>query len=224
MSKLNEDRLAAPLYQEAIKEMEKASGGIEGVITSCVGGFWLHKGRPYFIDSKNWSIVPNSTIYQLSEIYLNYAEALYEWQADGGDSDAAADAKPAGYSLSAREAINTIRMRAGQPPVLTGHSFYKNFRELIRNERAIELAFDNHRFWDIRRWMIAEEDGVMQGAMYGIIINILDPSVSVSNAPIDKGYKYTPYLFERRTFFRKMYLHPIGIDDVNRGLLQNPGY
>jgi len=216
----------APLYQEAIPTVE-GGWGREGAITKCVGGFWLIKGRPTAINQTTWAYAPNSTLYQLDEIYLNYAEALYEYNAAGGNSDAAADAKPAGYTLSARDAINVIRQRAGQPPILTGHSFYPDFRELIRNERAIELAFDNHRFWDIRRWMIAEQDGVMEGNMYGIIINLIDPSVTWDDAKanlVHSGFKYTPYVFENRKFQRRMYLHPITIDNVNRGLLQNPGY
>jgi len=214
----------AYLYQEAIQNVEKGPSGLEGAISKCVGGFWLHKGRPYAISDQVWAYAPNSTLYQLNEIYLNYAEALYEYNANGGNGDAAADAKPGGYTLSARDAINVIRQRAGQPAILTGHSFYPDFRELIRNERTIELAFDNHRFWDIRRWMIAEQDGVMQGDMWGIIINIIDPSITIDKAPANSGYKYTPYVFARRKFLRRMYLHPITIDNVNRGLLQNPGY
>ena len=217
-----------PLYQEAIQPIEKSpTNSREGAITKCVGGFWLHKGRPTALNSATWAYAPNSTLYQLNELYLNYAEALYEYNANGGNNDAAADAKPAGYTLSARDAINVIRQRAKQPSILTGHSFYPDFRELIRNERAVELAFDNHRFWDIRRWMIAEQDGVMLGNMWGITINLIDPSVTIDNAEknlIHSGFKYTPYVFETRKFLRRMYLHPISIDDVNRGLLQNPGY
>ena len=87
----------------------------------------------------------------MNEIYLNFAEAMNE--AYGPDDKH-------GYKYSAREAINIIRERSGQPAILSGSGIYSDFRELVRNERAIELAFDNHRFWDVRRWMIAEQEGV----------------------------------------------------------------
>ena len=69
---------------------------------------------------------------------------------------------------AAYDAVNAIRARSGMPP-LAGLS-KEAFRERVRNERAVELAFEDHRFWDIRRWLIAEEEGVMKGNMYGLRI------------------------------------------------------
>ena len=156
----------------------------------------------------NQEPVPNSTLFQLNEIYLNFAEAMNE--AYGPDDKH-------GYKYSAREAINIIRERSGQPAILSGSGIYSDFRELVRNERAIELAFDNHRFWDVRRWMIAEQEGVMSGAMYGIKIYWINSS--------PQEFRYTPYLYENRTFTKKMYLHPFSTNEVNKGyLIQNPGY
>ena len=129
----------------------------------------------------NQEPVPNSTLFQLNEIYLNFAEAMNE--AYGPDDKH-------GYKYSAREAINIIRERSGQPAILSGSGIYSDFRELVRNERAIELAFDNHRFWDVRRWMIAEQEGVMSGAMYGIKIYWINSS--------PQEFRYTPYLYENR--------------------------
>jgi hypothetical protein len=86
----------------------------------------------------------------------------------------------------------------------------------VRNERAIELAFEDHRFWDIRRWMIAEENGVMQGDIWGLKLATIPNSTEIS---------YTPYIFEQRTFLRKMYLHPFILSEVNKGhIIQNPGW
>ena len=177
-------------------------------VATCHGGFWLHKLFPSSIRRpQNETPVANSTLFQLNEIYLNYAEAMYK--AYGEDNDAL------GYGLTARGAINIIRDRSGQPKVLGGNGIYANFEELIRNERAIELAFDNHRFWDVRRWMIAEEEGIMDGAMYGIKIHWIDGI----------KFRYEPYVFETRTFNKKMYLHPFPTNEVNIGyLVQNPGY
>lgn len=171
-------------------------------VSTCYGGFWLHKHYPEAISSIVYELIPNSTLFQLNEIYLNYAEAMNE--AYGADNDN-------GYGLTARQAIDIVRARSGQPNVLDA-----DLKQRIRNERDIELAFDNHRFWDIRRWMIAENDGVMNGDMYGIKI------YKISNS---NEYRYEPYVFERRTFLRRMYLHPFPTNEINKGyLVQNPGY
>ena len=91
------------------------------------------------------------------------------------------------------------------------------FRQKLRNERAVELAYEDHRFWDIRRWMIAENEGVMQGKMYGLK---LSPIVGQPN----KAH-YVPYVFERRSWSRRSYLHPIKQIEIDKGYLkQNPGW
>lgn len=170
-------------------------------VNTCYGGFWLHKLYPEEISESVWRKVPNSTLYQLNEAYLNYAEALNEYNE--------------GPTQEAYDAINTIRKRSGQPDLPTGLG-YLEFRAKVRNERAIELAFDGHRFYDIRRWMIAEEEGVMQGGMLGIKIYQIPESIE---------YRYEPYVFETRSFSRRMYLHPFGTGEINKGyLIQNPGY
>jgi len=93
----------------------------------------------------------------------------------------------------------------------------EQFREKLRNERAVELAFEDHRFWDIRRWMIAENEGVMQGKMYGL--NISSPDGNKSHV------HYEPYVFETRSWSRHSYLHPLKQLEVDKGqLLQNPGW
>lgn len=170
-------------------------------VNTCYGGFWLHKLYPEEISESVWRKVPNSTLYQLNEAYLNYAEALNEYNE--------------GPTQEAYDAINTIRKRSGQPDLPTGLG-YLEFRAKVRNERAIELAFDGHRFYDIRRWMIAEEEGVMQGGMLGI---------KIYQIPESTEYRYGPYVFETRSFSRRMYLHPFGTGEINKGyLIQNPGY
>lgn len=188
------------------KEMKVSAGSH---LYDCFGGFWLHKlVSPSIMRPENQTPVANSTLFQLNEIYLNFAEAMNE--AYGPDDKH-------GYKYSARDAINIIRRRSGQPEISSGSGVYSTFGELIKNERAIELAFDNHRFWDVRRWMIAENEGVMSGGMYGIKIYWIAASPS--------EFRYTPYLYETRTFTRKMYLHPFSTNEVNKNyLVQNPGY
>ena len=175
---------------------------------TCYGGFWLHKHYPRILSDNPYEIIPNSTLFQLNEIYLNYAEAMNEAYGP--------DATEGELGMTAREAVNRIRSRSGMPPV-AGAADKDSFREKVRHERDIELAFDNHRFWDIRRWMIAEQDGVMQGDMWGIKVYKIEGN--------DREYSYEPYVFEKRTFSRKHYLHPFSTNEINKGyLVQNPGY
>lgn len=175
--------------------------------TTCYGGFWLRKPYPSAISSNVWQYVPNSTLYQLNEIYLNFAEAMNEAY---GASDSH------GYSMNALQAINAIRTRSGQPELKEGMS-KEEFRAKLVNERAIEMAFDAHRFYDVRRWMIAETEGILKGNMYGIKISKIPGNNS--------EFHYEPYVFESRTFSKKFYLHPFPTNEINKGyLVQNPGY
>ena len=148
-------------------------------------------------------------IMRYAEILLSYAEAMNEAYGPTGN---------VGYRLNAVRALNQVRNRVGveMPAVPTAIS-KEELREKIRNERRVELAFEDHRFWDVRRWMIAEQEGVMSGAMYGIKIYWINSS--------PQEFRYTPYLYENRTFTKKMYLHPFSTNEVNKGyLIQNPGY
>lgn len=191
-------------WNDEFPSLELYEGGQHA--NTCYGGFWLHKHYPSAISNAVWTYVPNSTLFQLNEIYLNFAEAMNE--AYGPD-----DAH--GYSMTARQAVNIIRARSGMPDVVA--SGPDEFREKVRHERDIELAFDNHRFWDIRRWMIAEEEGVMQGDMWGIRITAIPGNSS--------EYHYEPYVFETRSWNRRGYLHPFSTAEINKGyLVQNPGY
>ena len=175
--------------------MELFAGGKH--YPDCVGGNWMRKMIQTRI-TPGVAAEVNDIILRLNEVYLNYAEALNE--SDGPTADAYA-------------AINKIRTRSGMPNLPTGLS-KEQFRARVRNERAIEMAFDDHRFWDIRRWLIAEQDGVMMGNMDGLKIT-----------KVGTNYSWTPYTFEVRTFTRNMYLHPFPLTEALKGNLpQNPGW
>lgn len=140
-------------------------------------------------------------VFRVAELYLNYAEALNEYAA----------APPA----EAFQAVNAVRERSGMP-ALSASLNKEQFREAVRRERAVELAFEGHRFWDIRRWLIAEQEGVMQGKMYGLRTTKVAGSNKVH---------YEPVVFESRSWSRRSYLHPIKQLEVDKGyLLQNPGW
>jgi hypothetical protein len=88
-----------------------------------------------------------------TELFLIYAEAANE--AFGPDG------KASGVSYSARDVIKAIRQRAGvggtNDPYLASVSSKDAMKELIRNERRLELCFEGHRFWDLRRWKVPLE-------------------------------------------------------------------
>ena len=163
----------------------------------CFGGVWVHKRVPdalwYGRDQ-----VPNNILFRLAEAYLNYAEALNEAQ---------------GPVAEAYNAVNIIRSRSGMPDLPEGLT-QEEFRERIRNERSVELAYEEHRLWDLRRWLKAYD--VLNGPFYGIkVLDTDDPD----------QFAYQPYVFEERTFMERMYLHPFDNDEVLKGyLVQNPGY
>jgi starch-binding outer membrane protein, SusD/RagB family len=128
-------------------------GGTDGIgkNNATTTGYYLKK----FIQEKiNQTTTQTAShvwhIFRYGEILLNYAEAMNEAYGP--------DVVPAGYTLSARAALNLIRARTGvvMPAIPTGLS-QVDFREKVRNERRIELAFEGHRFWDVRRWMIGAQ-------------------------------------------------------------------
>lgn len=92
-------------------------------------------------------------IFRLGELYLNFAEAAY--QAAGADA-AVSSTVTGAKALSAREALNLIRARVGMPAIAAGLG-KAAFEKRYRNERQVELAFEEHRYFDVRRWKILQE-------------------------------------------------------------------
>ncbi|MFT4782225.1 MAG: hypothetical protein ACI9SD_001918 [Pseudohongiellaceae bacterium] len=162
-------------------------------------------------DAYNKTITYPWPMMRLSELYLNYAEALNELN---------------GPSLEVYDALNKIRERAGIPSVqdawsdvayastLNKHTNKEGLREIIQQERMIELAFEGHRYYDIRRWKLAEE--YFTTPIKGWSVNeeteanyyqVTDVSQRAFNAPRD-------------------YLQPISFIELSRNpnLIQNPGW
>jgi hypothetical protein len=149
------------------------------------------------------------------EVLLNYAEACIEL---GGADEA-----------EAITYINMIRTRAGQPDLpagLTGDAL----RQAYRHERRVELAFEDHRFWDVRRWLIGDA-AYKQTSAVDVRYNTTETSVtsyrkadgSTWGAPIF-AKKETPG--DARAWNKKCYFFPIMRDEMNKNtlLVQNPGY
>ncbi len=139
-------------------------------------------------------------IFRYAEILLNYAEAMDAWKdADYTDND---------HPLSARAALNQVRAAADMPAITTSGDA---FTESVRRERRVELAFEDHRFWDIRRWKIGDKTK----AIYCIKITM------ENGLPV-----YKKELLETRNWDDKMYLYPIPQTEYykNPNLGQNTGW
>lgn len=135
---------------------------------------------------------------RLTELYLIYAEAMNETLASP--------------DVQVLEKINIIRARSGMPGIPGGLS-REQMREKIQNEWAIEFAFEDYRFFDLKRWKLGD---VFKGPIYDLHVKKMNNNTTV----------YTKYKFEDRPFFEWYYLHPLPPSEVNLqyGLVQNPGW
>lgn len=180
-------------------------------------------------ESANWSII------RLAEVYLTYAEALYEL--NGTITDAELDAS-----------INKLRVRAGVARLTNALASANglDMKQEIRRERAVELYREGKRFDDLKRWGILEESlnpsrlgKVVGGASY--TTNYRDASGNATSAYAAQTYLYGEESVEtpagilncvvidsklNHTIQRKHYLYPIPVSQIilNKKLLQNPGY
>lgn len=148
-------------------------------------------------------------------IYFRYAEILLNF-AEAANEAYGPDAVPSGSTLSARTAINQIRSRPGinMPDLPSGLS-QSQMRDAVRYERRVELAFEEHRFYDVRRWKIAE---VTENKPAGGVI------ITKSNG----NFIYTPKVaLDGRAFATKHYWLPIPRAEILASggqLQQNSGY
>ena len=164
-------------------------------------GYYLKK----YVDGSCVTTADNQTtsrhtwiIFRLAEFYLNYAEAVYNATGSANDKT---------YGLSANEAINVLRNRADiMMPEFTEDG--AAWVERYERERLVELAFENHRFWDVRRWK--------KGAQYF-------KTIQVANISADKQLTRSAVT---REWDDKYYLYPIPQSEVkkNPNLGQNPGW
>lgn len=143
--------------------------------------------------------------YRLGEFYLNYAEAVFNYLGS-------ADATDGTLTISARDAVNTIRKRTGvnMPEFPAGLS-NAEFEKKYMNERMVELAFEGHRFWDIRRWKKGE----------------LLKSITRMKITKDSGDRLTfARVIKNRSWNDKMYFFPIPDAEIrkNSNLTQNSGW
>jgi|EndMetStandDraft_4_1072995.scaffolds.fasta_scaffold00440_3 hypothetical protein len=149
-------------------------------------------------------------------IYFRYAEILLNF-AEAANEAYGADVVPAGSTMSARQAINMIRARpsVNMPPLASGLN-QSQMRDAIRYERRVELAFEEHRFYDVRRWKIA--DVTENKPAGGVIIT----------KTAGGTFTYTPKVaLDGRSFQTKHYWLPIPRAEIQASggqLQQNAGY
>ena len=144
-----------PAWNEAPLETFQGGANGEPVNGGTPTGYYLKKYCQGDIDprsnSTNKSAYHTWITFRLGEFYLNYAEAVFRYLGS-------ADATSAEFPLSAREAASRTRARksVNMPPFPTGMS-NDEFWTKYKNERMVELAFEGHRFWDVRRWKEADK-------------------------------------------------------------------
>ncbi len=146
----------------------------------------------------------NYIFYRYAEVLLAFAEAQNE--ATGPNAEVYA-------------AINEIRARGGIPALEAGLS-KDQMRDAIRRERRVELSFENKRYFDNKRWKIAEQ--VMGKARHNMVIR---NSVPADNSGV-WVYSIEPEIKYTVKFELKQYMNPIpqNVVDQNKKIVQNPGY
>ena len=147
----------------------------------------------------------NYPVIRYADVILMYAEALNH-------------VNPADERIIAH--IDSVRYRAGIPllkdikPEIKGNQTLQE--EAIRKERRIELFAEGQRYFDVRRWMCADEEGYKQGGpVHGMNMNADNLEGFMERTP-----------FETRIFERRMYLYPIPLNEIQKSskLVQNPGW
>ena len=177
------------------------SGGTDAVYQGTLTGYYNNKmldpnaiSEGFFNTSQR--CLP---LIRYAEILLDYAEAANEVE---------------GPTSLVYQAIEAVRQRAGLSPyqLPTGLTT-DQMRTYIQNERRVELAYEGHRFFDVRRWVIADQTE-----------NLVAKGMEVDRTNGIPTYK----IFDVRThvFNTKMYLWPFPQTEIGKGagLIQNPGY
>ncbi len=167
--------------------------------------YYLRKFMGAFENEANYYDVRHNWIsFRYAEVLLNFAEAQNEYAGPGDD---------------VYQVIKDLRARAGIEAGndgmygLNSGMDKEEMRAVIQNERRIELAFEEHRYWDIRRWKIAED--VFNQPIEGLVI------INSAGVMIPNFVDVLSTSFEER-----QYLYPIPYSEVikNQNMVQNPGW
>lgn len=220
------------LYNEAKNTSSTKKRQISGYM--CKKFLWEGADQYKWLYSKYRVI---TCFIRIAQVYLDFAEASFEATLDPY-------AKVEGCGMSALDALNVIRNRAGigdLPAALAGDNDY--FREALRRERCVELMFENHRWNDLRRWMEAEEvfkgnypiKGMLAKPQAGTYDRIEDPGnpgkfivdeLTYGNDRMKFTYQVVDMIPEQRVFQKRNYWYPFSMLEIAsmNNLQQNPGW
>ncbi len=194
--------------QEPVEIWEGGANGLP-LANATVTGYYLrkyvNKNISFASGSKVTEKQHNWILFRYAEVLLNYAEAMV----NAFHNPAYTDAE---FPMSALEAVNKVRARKGvEMSALPASISEEDFLKRLKNERRVELAFEGHRFWDVRRWKELDKTTDIYG-------------VKIQNT--ESGDQYTKFLYDKRKTEEKMYFYPIS--DVERyknpNLKQNSGW
>lgn len=193
------------------KKLEIWEGGANGLPlnNATVTGYYLKKYVNSEINFESGSTVVkkhhNWILFRYAEILLNYAEAMVNAFGSPTYSDS-------NYPMSAWTAVNMLRVREDvNMPLYPENLSQEDFMKRLKNERRVELAFEGHRFWDVRRWKDLEETA-----------EIYKVEVKKVNGKLE----YNKKLYDARVVADRMYFYPISASEIfkNGNLIQNPNW
>ncbi len=172
-------------------------------------GYYLRKYMNEKLDLQLGETATKQWIFfRLSEIYLNYAEAMNN--AYGPDAIGSGT-----LNITARTALNSLRTRTAIKLTAIPAVTQEVLNAKIMRERRVELAFEGHRYFDVRRWMIA--DHAIGGSLTGVDIA----------KKTDGSFTYTPIVVENRVWNDKFYYYPVPQAEINKSggiIVQNKGW
>ena len=192
----------------AKKAVDISEGGANGLpLTNATStGYYLRKYVDNSISFEAGSTTAathhNWILFRYGEVLLNYAEAMINAYGD-------CDYKDATLKMSAREAVNAIRKRAGMPNIASCPK--DEFLKAVKHERRVEMAFEGQRFWDLRRWKDLGETKTIYAVRITKQNDVLD---------------YEKQVLDTRDISDKLYFYPIANSELfkNKKLKQNPGW
>lgn len=192
----------------AKKAVDISEGGANGLplTNATTTGYYLRKYVDNSISFEAGSTTAathhNWILFRYAEVLLNYAEAMIHVNGN-------CDFKDATYTMSAREALNAVRKRAGMPEVAACSQ--DEFLTRVKHERRVEMAFEGQRFWDLRRWKNLDETK-----------NIYAVRITHHNGVLS----YEKTLLSERSVSDKLYFYPIANVELfkNKKLVQNSGW
>ncbi|RXK83393.1 RagB/SusD family nutrient uptake outer membrane protein [Filimonas effusa] len=185
------------------RNVETFDGGLDNIptnVNTTKSGYYMRK---FLSSSATYNITGTTSVrrpwvfFRYADILLMYAEALNE---------------AAGPNAEVYKSVDAVRVRAGMPALPTGLN-QADMRERIKNERRVELCFEEQRFFDVRRWKQGET--YFNKPVHGMKITKSGTTLT-----------YTPFVIEDRVFSNKNYLYPIPQAELDKAgnLGQNPDY